>query len=90
MAHEFPVGKAQQQVLDALHLQAASFQDADRVLAEYGLSVGSRRVGRVSVPVVRRLAAEEGGWELDGYSGASVTLTYKAIDLAPIAQWLAQ
>lgn len=87
-AHEFPVGKAQQQVLDALNLSARSFQDAERIFAAHGLTVSTKRAGRISVPVIRQLDSEIGGWELGGYSGSSERVRYQQIDLTPVAQWV--
>jgi hypothetical protein len=50
---DYPVGKAQQMVLDALGVKRASFAGAEMYFEEIGIVVSSKRVGRSSVPVVR-------------------------------------
>ena len=50
---ETPVGKAQQQVLDALGLKANSFFEANKLFASIGITVIPCRVGRTSVPTIR-------------------------------------
>lgn len=48
-----PVGKAQQQVLDALGLEADSFFEADNLFASIRITVISKRIGRSSIPTIR-------------------------------------
>ena len=55
---DYPVGKAQQQVLDALGINASGHQDAQSKFDELGIVVASKRQGRKSVPVV---SIKEGG-----------------------------
>jgi hypothetical protein len=55
---DYPVGKAQQTILDKLGIKASGFQDAQKKFDELGITVGSKRVGRTSVPVV---TAQSGG-----------------------------
>lgn len=49
---DYPVGKAQQIVLDALGMTATGFDDAASKFKELGITVSSKRQGRTSVPVV--------------------------------------
>ena len=49
---EYPVGKAQQTILDALGLTAGGFSSADIIFSNLNIVVSSKRVGRKSVPVV--------------------------------------
>jgi hypothetical protein len=55
---DYPVGVAQQKVLDALGITASGFQDAQNKFDELGITVGSKRQGRTSVPVV---SVQQGG-----------------------------
>lgn len=50
---DYPIGKAQQMVLDALGVKRGTFAGAAAYFAEIGIVVSSKRVGRNSVPVVR-------------------------------------
>lgn len=89
MARQTPVGKAQQQVLDALGLKADCWQEAKRVFAEIGIEVGSRREGRSSVPVVsiHRNFQGGGGWNPGG-DGEYVPARNPKVDLTPVKQWM--
>lgn len=87
MSKDYPVGKAQQMVLDALGLAADGFSEADQLFAEHGLVVSSKREGRASVPVVRLMETAGGGWNVGG-DGESYSISYKNIDLSKIAQWM--
>lgn len=80
---DYPVGKAQQMVLDALGLTATGFGDAERIFNEIGIAVASKREGRTSVPVVtnRQIA---GGVGPDGEGWSHRVSKF---DLTPIAQW---
>lgn len=83
----YPVGKAQKMVLDALDLTAKDHSDAKRIFAELGIEVTSRREGRKSVPVVtektNRLA---GGWNPGG-DGAD-GISRESVDLSAVEQWM--
>ena len=83
----YPISKTQKMVLDALNLTANDFSDADRIFADHGIVVSSKRVGRATEPVVSRLASHGGGWNPGG-DGEEYTVNYKSIDLAPISQWM--
>ena len=82
---DYPVSKTQQMVLDALHMTARGFGDAERKFAELGLVVASKREGRSTVPVVKIKDRMAGGWE-DG-SGVSYE-QYQDIDTAALEQWI--
>lgn len=49
---DYPVGSAQQKVLDALGLTATGFGDAERQFEELNIVVVPKREGRTSVPAV--------------------------------------
>jgi hypothetical protein len=84
---EFPVGKAQQQVLDALGLMANTHAEAVELFRVYGFEVSSKRVGRASEPVIKMLDTICGGFSTDG-DGYATEITYKEIDLSLVAQWI--
>lgn len=88
MAQGYPVGAAQRMVLNALRLTAADFEEANRIFAQHGLEVTSKRVGRSSVPVIRRLAQAGGAFNAYG-EGETWQNSFKPVDLAAVAQWLA-
>lgn len=85
---QHPVGKAQKVILDALALEADSFQEADKIFADYGLAVSPVRQGRRSVPAVHLLSTVGGGLN-DFGEGEEYDIQYKDIDLKPIAEWMA-
>lgn len=63
---DYPVGVAQQQVLDALGMTATGFGDANEKFEDLGLIVASKRVGHSSVPVVKILNRQGGGFNRYG------------------------
>jgi hypothetical protein len=81
----YPVGKAQQMVLDALGKRASTFQEAEAIFESLGIVVSSRREGRSSVPVITEVGFG-GGWnpggDGDDWRGA------KKSDLAAVRQWM--
>jgi hypothetical protein len=87
MAKDYPVGKAQQMVLDALNIKAASFQEAEKAFNEIGITVTAVRQGRTSVPQVSRKETSGGGWNAGG-DGESYEIDYKSADLNKVAQWM--
>lgn len=87
MSKDFPVGKAQQVVLNALGLTADGFIEANKIFADHGLIVGSRREGRASVPVVNLKETSGGGFNDDG-EGEAWEIEYKPVDFSKIAQWM--
>lgn len=87
MAQQTPVGVAQEKVLKALGMTATDWSDAKRIFAEIGIEVTSKRVGRSSEPVVAKLDAYGGGWNPDG-DGECYKISYKNVDLTPLAQWM--
>ena len=76
MAHEYPVGKAQQQVLAVLvpGRKVVYASTAEEIFADFGISVRAKRVGRGSQPVVtiHRASAE---WRGNGDADAVPALT---------------
>src|SRR4051812_23968529 len=66
MNRQYPVGKAQQMVLDALNLTASGSGDADAKFAEIGIVVSSKREGRTSKPQITILSRESGNFNADG------------------------
>lgn len=87
MAKAFPTSVAQDKVLAALNMTANDFTDAERIFAEIGIVVNSKRVGRSSEPVVSRKDSYGGGWN-EGGDGESYRISYKSTDLTPLAQWM--
>lgn len=83
----YPVGSAQKKVLDTLNMTATDFEDAERIFKSIGIQVTSKRVGRSSEPVVARLNAFGGGWNAGG-DADEYRISYKDIDLTPLAQWM--
>jgi len=89
MARNYPVGKAQQMVLDALGLYAENFTEANEVFEKHGISVSSKRVGRRSEPVVMRISSEvEAQANYGGDYDIGEEVDYIDIDLSPVAQWM--
>jgi len=85
---EYPVGKAQRMVLEALGISAASFGEAKAKFERLGIIVGSKRDGRDTVPVVtvkNRVSGDFG----PGGDGESYQ-QYEDLDVGPIAQWIAE
>ena len=84
---QYPVGKAQQQVLSALGIAKCNgHSHAQQIFDALGIVVSSRREGRSSVPVVTKVGAG-GGWNIggdaDGWDAPS-----KGIDLSAIEKWM--
>lgn len=65
MKKQYPVGKAQQMVLDALGITATDFSDAEAKFAELGIVVSSKREGRTSIPQITILPREAGGFDAE-------------------------
>lgn len=89
MARQHPVGKAQKTILEALNLEADSFQEADELFAARGLSVTPVRQGRRSVPQVRRLETGGGGFNAAG-EGEAWDVEYEPVDFDLIKEWLVE
>lgn len=87
MYKDLPIGVAQRKVLTALGLTANGFGEANAIFEKLGLNVTSKRVGRSSEPVVEVLASVGGGWT-GGGDGESYHISYRAIDLTPLFQWM--
>lgn len=52
MNKEYPVGKAQKMVLDALEMTAETFAEAEKIFSDLNIVVLSVRQGRTSIPHV--------------------------------------
>lgn len=83
----YPTSVAQDKVLAALNMTATDFTDAERIFSEIGIVVTSKRVGRSSEPVIERKSTSGGGWNVGG-DGEEYQISYKDIDLTPLAQWM--
>ena len=83
---QYPVGKAQQMVLDALELTATGNVDAERIFEQLGLVVASKREGRKSVPSITKREIERGGFH--NGDGWSQEIEFDAVDFSKIAQWM--
>lgn len=86
---DYPVGKAQRTVLNALGIPAYSFQQAEARFAELGIVVTSKRVGRGSVPVVKLARGGSFAQSEDGDYGAATTATLTAEQRTALAAYLA-
>lgn len=84
--HQSPVGKAQQEVLNALGLTANNHGHANNIFAEIGIVVSSRRDGRKSVPVVTK-SYTGGGFNAYGEGEESFS-NADGLDFSVISQWM--
>lgn len=83
---DYPVGKAQQQVLDALGMTATGFGDATAKFDQLGIVVASKRDGRKSVPVV---SIKQSNWKQNTYGDFDgVDVEISADVLSKLAQWM--
>ena len=82
----YPVGKAQQMVLDALNLTARDFSEANRIFENLGIVVSSKRQGRRSVPVITVKDRLGGAFNAAG-EGVEYR-EYADVDLSAVAQWV--
>ena len=83
----YPVGKVQQMVLNALVLTASDFGEAERIFEQHGLIVTSKRQGRTSIPEIHLAARTGGAFNRDG-EGETWNIDYKTVNLSTIKQWL--
>ncbi len=83
---EYPVGKTQKMVLDALNLTAKTFAEAEQKFEELGIVVKSKRVGKATVPEIVVKDRNVGGFSEDGDGWEAQK--YDEFDTAPIAQWI--
>mgnify|MGYP001046615292 CR=1 FL=1 len=84
---QYPVGKAQQTILDALNITNCNgHSHAQQIFDELGIVVSSKRVGRKSVPVVEK-ATIGGGFNAYGEGEESYTPSI-GIDLSAISEWM--
>ena len=84
---DYPVGKAQRMVLEALGLNADSYSEAEELFVQRGLIVKAIRQGRKSVPAIT-LMDTEGGAMSTGGDGDSWDIEYKDYDKNAIAEWM--
>ena len=81
---QYPVGKTQKIVLDALRLSAQNFQEAEAIFDRLGIVVSHRRQGRQVVPVVTVKPRWGGSLDEDGEEFRQ----YPDIDLSGIQEWV--
>ena len=83
---DYPVGKAQQIVLDALGITATGHSDATQKFDDLGIAVSSKRQGRKSVPVV----SEKGEGSQRNYGGDFDTWDSGAskATLSKLSEWM--
>lgn len=84
----YPVGKAQQVILDALGERASTFQQAEAVFSRLGIVVAARRDGRRSVPVVK-LARQSFVQSEDGDYGSVTSTSLSAEQRAALMPYMA-
>lgn len=85
MAKQTPVGVAQKKVLDALGLQADSWNEANEIFRRIGIVVGAKRVGRTSEPVV---TVDRYGGGFNQYGEGETFTKGDDTDLSPLKQWM--
>ncbi len=85
MAHGFPVSKTQQMVLDKLGLKAMDFAEAEHIFENAGITVTSKRVGRIVEPEIGIIVC--GGITVWGEGDEVVEMT-GAVNLTPLSQWM--
>ena len=86
---QHPVGKAQQQVLNALGItiKINGNSHAQQIFEAIGITVASKRQGRASVPVV---TTNTYGGGFNAYGEGEETFTPSDnVDLSAIRQWMA-
>ena len=85
-----PPGKAQSVILNALGIEADSFQHASAIFEVLGITVIAKRVGRTSVPEVH--IREEGGYQRNKYGDydGEVWSNSDDLDLSAINEWMAK
>jgi hypothetical protein len=86
MGRDYPVGKAQEKILERLGKTATGYADAERIFDSLGITVSSKRVGRESVPVVTVRDRFDGGFEADG--GGVSYRKYADVDLSAIEEYI--
>lgn len=84
--NQYPTGKAQQDVLNALGLTANNSGHANAIFAELGIVVSSKREGRKSVPVITK-SFSGGGFNAYGEGEESFS-NADGLDLSAISQWM--
>lgn len=86
-SRQYPVGAAQQTILNALGVTKCNgHSHAQQIFDALGISVGNRREGRKSVPVVSKIgagAARNNCGDYDVWNSPSDN-----IDLSAISEWM--
>ena len=88
MARDYPVGKAQQMVLDALGITASGFGEAQDAFDKLGIVVNSQRQGRKSVPAITVKSRHGGGFTSGGDGEA--WREYDDVDLSAVEHWIVE
>lgn len=86
---QYPVSKAQQQVLTALGItiKINGASHAEQIFEALGITVASKRQGRASVPVV---TTKTYGGGFNAYGEGEETFTPSdSVDLSAIRHWMA-
>jgi len=83
---DYPVGKAQQMVLDALNVTATGHGDAKKIFEDLGLVVSSKREGRKSVPSITVLDRFAGTLNAEGEG--ETWQQYEESNFESIQQWI--
>ena len=84
---EYPMGKVQRMVIEALELNSDSFSEAEELFVQRGLIVKAVRQGRKSVPSITLMSTEGCSMNADG-EGDSWDIDYKDYDKDAIAEWM--
>jgi len=83
---DYPVGKAQQTVLDALNITATGHSAAQEIFKSLGLVVVTKREGRRSVPSITVLDRDGGGFNASGEG--ETWQQYPDSDFSNIQEWV--
>lgn len=88
MQRQYPVGKAQQMVLDALGLTATGSSDANAQFEKIGIVVTSKREGKSVIPQIVVKDRTDGGWDNgEGYSFTAYRKLTQS-EFKAIEQWI--
>lgn len=89
MQHSYPVGRAQWQVCKAIgHTEVETFQEAEELFKQVGITVIAVRQGRQSVPsiTVKSGYAWNAGGDADTWGGT----TLSPEQMGAIKQWMSK
>lgn len=85
MQGDYPVGKTQKMVLDAMGVKKYTFDGAEAYFSEIGIVVRAKRIGRTTQPEIT-VKRSGSGFSADGDGD-----TWKLgndVDLTSISQWI--